>query len=54
MKEVFGLVRIGHSWPEIAKHFGFASEQVLKKRFQRVLDSVPASFASGDQLPTAE
>jgi len=45
MKEVCGLVRLGHTWPEIAEHFGFASTEVLKRRFYRVLQTLPASFA---------
>jgi hypothetical protein len=53
MKEVWGLVRLGHTWPEIAEHFGFASDEVLKRRFYRMMEALPATFASA-QLQAAE
>jgi hypothetical protein len=53
MTEVWGLVRLGHTWPEIAEHFGFASEDVLKRRFYRMLEALPATFTNA-QLQPAE
>jgi hypothetical protein len=41
MTEIFCLVRLGHTWKEIADHFGEASEEVLKRRFYRWLKTAP-------------
>ena len=47
MNEVFGLVRLGHTWAEIADHFRLGSDEVLKRRFYRWARCFPDARVSG-------
>jgi len=53
IRDVCGLVRLGHNWSEIAARFGFSSEEVLKRRFYRVLTTTYRKLTESGIIPSS-